>query len=229
MGAGDESPVEALNFAFSSASVNVVNPQPVWLRSSISVVPSTRLETTSSPRTSAVTAGPPVRITSISARGRPKIAGRSERRGSIQVTTTILGAGRSRVCWIVCFCIIAVRFQCFINDAHCIPPNGRAGPAKPVSKISLVRSNRLRCADYTGDAPAKQLDDGIGDTLVSGSRGILPALTANPAPGSQRRPDTKVLSIRSSNCPDLTPLFLCIQHIRIIPVCANEKIRRRTR
>jgi hypothetical protein len=41
MGAGDASPVEALSFAFSSLSVNVVNPQPVWFRSSISVVPRT--------------------------------------------------------------------------------------------------------------------------------------------------------------------------------------------
>jgi hypothetical protein len=67
MGAGDASPVEAASFAFKSSSVNVVNPQPVWLRSMISLVPSTRVETTSSPRTSSVTAGPPVRITSISA------------------------------------------------------------------------------------------------------------------------------------------------------------------
>jgi hypothetical protein len=44
IGAGEASPVEALSFAFSSSSVKVVNPQPVWLRSSISVVPSTRLE-----------------------------------------------------------------------------------------------------------------------------------------------------------------------------------------
>src|ERR1700735_5173709 len=29
IGAGDESPVKAVSFAFSSASVNVVNPQPV--------------------------------------------------------------------------------------------------------------------------------------------------------------------------------------------------------
>ena len=79
--------------SFISSSVNVVNPQPVWLRSSISVVPSTRFETISSPRTSSVTAGPPVRITSISAIGRPRIPGRSETRGSMQVTTTILGAG----------------------------------------------------------------------------------------------------------------------------------------
>ena len=93
IGAGDESPVEALSFAFSSSSVNVVNPQPVWLRSSISLLPSTRFETISSARTSSVTAGPPVRMTSMSARGRPKIPGRSETRGSMQVTTTILGGG----------------------------------------------------------------------------------------------------------------------------------------
>src|ERR1700758_5310757 len=45
IGAGDASPVEALSFSFSSSSVNVVNPQPVWLRSSISLLPSTRFET----------------------------------------------------------------------------------------------------------------------------------------------------------------------------------------
>src|SRR6202789_2335656 len=97
IGAGEASPVEALSFEFSSSSVNVVNPQPVWLRSSISVVPNTRVDTTSSPRTSPVTAGPPVRITSRSARGKPKIAGRSESRGSMQVTTTILGPDGSRL------------------------------------------------------------------------------------------------------------------------------------
>src|SRR3954464_9703643 len=94
MGAGDVSPVEAASFAFSSSSVKVVNPQPVWLRSMISVVPSTRVETTSSARTSSVTAGPPVRITSRSACGNPRISGRFERRGSMHVTTAILGAGR---------------------------------------------------------------------------------------------------------------------------------------
>ena len=93
IGAGDASPVDALSFAFRSSSVNVVNPQPVWLSSSISVLPRMRLETTISPRTSSVTAGPPVRITSISACGRPNIPGRSQSRGSMQVTTTILGAG----------------------------------------------------------------------------------------------------------------------------------------
>src|SRR5580658_2899002 len=61
----------------------------------ISVVPRTRVETISSPSTSSVTAGPPVRITSISAWGNPRIAGRSESLGSMQVTTTILGNGRS--------------------------------------------------------------------------------------------------------------------------------------
>jgi hypothetical protein len=54
MGAGEASPVEALSLAFNSSSVNVVNPQPVWLRSSISVVPRTRVETTSPPRTTTV-------------------------------------------------------------------------------------------------------------------------------------------------------------------------------
>src|SRR5580658_1012329 len=59
----------------------------------ISVVPRIRLETISSARTSSVTAGPPVRITSISALGSPSISGRSESLGSMQVTTTILGVG----------------------------------------------------------------------------------------------------------------------------------------
>src|SRR4051794_36475829 len=94
IGVGEASPVEAASLAFNSPSVNVVNPQPVWLRSMISVVPRTRVETTSSPRTSSVTAGPPVRITSISACGNPRISGRFERRGSMHVTTAIFGAGR---------------------------------------------------------------------------------------------------------------------------------------
>jgi hypothetical protein len=34
--------------------------------------------------------------------------------------------------------------------------------------MSLVRANRLRWGDYTRGAPANQLDDGIGDTLVLG-------------------------------------------------------------
>jgi hypothetical protein len=34
--------------------------------------------------------------------------------------------------------------------------------------------------------------------------------------------NTNVSPIPSSNCPAVTPLFLCIQHIRIKPVCANE-------
>src|SRR4051812_39323753 len=41
-----------------------------------------------------VTAGPPVRMTSMSACGNPRIAGRSESRGSMQVTTAIFGTGR---------------------------------------------------------------------------------------------------------------------------------------
>jgi len=32
--------------------------------------------------------------------------------------------------------------------------------------MSLFRPNRLRWSDYTRGAPANQLDDGIGDTLV---------------------------------------------------------------
>src|ERR1700685_4454617 len=39
IGAGDASPVRAVSFAFSSSSVNVVNPQPVRLRSMISFDP----------------------------------------------------------------------------------------------------------------------------------------------------------------------------------------------
>jgi hypothetical protein len=38
-----------------------------------------------------------------------------------------------------------------------------------VSTVSLVRPNRLRWSDYTRAAPANQLDDGIGDILVSAS------------------------------------------------------------
>jgi hypothetical protein len=34
--------------------------------------------------------------------------------------------------------------------------------------MSLVRSNRPRWSDYTRAAPANQLDDGTGDTLVLG-------------------------------------------------------------
>jgi hypothetical protein len=34
--------------------------------------------------------------------------------------------------------------------------------------MSLSRPNRLRRRDYTRGAPANQLDDGIGDTFVSG-------------------------------------------------------------
>src|SRR5271170_7138648 len=59
----------------------------------ISFDPRTRVETTSSPSTSSVTAGPPVRITSMSAIGSPSIPGRSESLGSMQVTTAILGVG----------------------------------------------------------------------------------------------------------------------------------------
>jgi hypothetical protein len=33
--------------------------------------------------------------------------------------------------------------------------------------VSSVRPNHQRWSDYTGDAQANQLDDGIGDTLVS--------------------------------------------------------------
>src|SRR3954464_937550 len=94
IGAGEGSPVAAATVAFSSSSVKVVNPHPVWFSSMISLDPSTRVETTSSPSTSSVTAGPPVRITSMSACGSPSIPVRSERRGSIQVTTAIFGAGR---------------------------------------------------------------------------------------------------------------------------------------
>jgi hypothetical protein len=60
----------------------------------ISLLPSTRVDTTSSARTSSVTFGPPVRITSMSACFSPRIPGRSERRGSMQVTTAIFGRGR---------------------------------------------------------------------------------------------------------------------------------------
>jgi len=59
----------------------------------------------------------------------------------------------------------------------------------PFFQVSLIRPNRLRCGHYTRGALANQLDDGIGDTLVLGSHGILPALTANQAPtaaGSDR-------------------------------------------
>jgi hypothetical protein len=62
--AGDASPVSELSREFNSSSVKVVNPHPVWFNSMISVVPITRLDETSSPRTSSVTAGPAVRITS---------------------------------------------------------------------------------------------------------------------------------------------------------------------
>jgi carbonic anhydrase len=44
--------IDVIRTGGPAVTVNVVNPQPVWLRSSISVVPSIRLETTSSPRTS---------------------------------------------------------------------------------------------------------------------------------------------------------------------------------
>jgi hypothetical protein len=57
------------------------------------LLPSTRVDTTSSARTSSVTFGPPVRITSMSACFSPRIPGRSERRGSMQVTTAIFGRG----------------------------------------------------------------------------------------------------------------------------------------
>jgi GTP cyclohydrolase II len=50
-------------------------------------------ETTSSPSTSSVTAGPPVRMTSMSAVFNPRIPSRSESRGSMQVTIAILGCG----------------------------------------------------------------------------------------------------------------------------------------
>ena len=51
----------------------------------------------------------------------------------------------------------------------------------PFFQVSLIRPNRLRCGHYTRGAAAKQLDDGVGDTLVWGPREILPALTANLA------------------------------------------------
>jgi hypothetical protein len=70
-----------------------VNPQPVWLRSMISFDPKTRVETTSSASTSSVTAGPPLRTTSMSARFRPCILSRSESRGSMQVTTAMADCG----------------------------------------------------------------------------------------------------------------------------------------
>src|SRR6478609_8913302 len=59
----------------------------------ISLEPSTRVDTSSSARTSSVTAGPPVRITSMSACFNPRIPGRSESRGSMQVTTVSFGLG----------------------------------------------------------------------------------------------------------------------------------------
>src|SRR6478672_868208 len=59
----------------------------------ISLLPSTRVDTSSSARTSSVTAGPPVRITSMSACFNPRIPGRSESRGSMQVTTVSFGLG----------------------------------------------------------------------------------------------------------------------------------------
>src|SRR6478736_1472970 len=59
----------------------------------ISLEPSTRVDTSSSARTSSVTAGPPVRITSMSACFIPRIPGRSESRGSMQVTTASFGLG----------------------------------------------------------------------------------------------------------------------------------------
>ena len=59
----------------------------------ISLLPSTRVDTISSARTSSVTAGPPVRITSMSACFNPRIPGRSESRGSMQVTTASFGLG----------------------------------------------------------------------------------------------------------------------------------------
>src|SRR6478735_185758 len=59
----------------------------------ISLEPSTRVDTSSSARTSSVTAGPPVRITSMSGCFIPRIPGRSESRGSMQVTTASFGLG----------------------------------------------------------------------------------------------------------------------------------------
>src|SRR6202140_5871806 len=44
--------------------------------------------------------------------------------------------------------------------------------------MSLVRSNRPRWSDYTRAAPANQLDDGTGDTLVLGPWNTVPALQA---------------------------------------------------
>src|SRR6185437_6644753 len=66
---------------------------PVGFRSMISLEPSTRVDTSSSARTSSVTAGPPVRITSMSARFIPRFPARSESRGSMQVTTASFGLG----------------------------------------------------------------------------------------------------------------------------------------
>jgi hypothetical protein len=40
--------------------------------------------------------------------------------------------------------------------------------------------------------------------------------------------NANVSPIPSSNCLVLTPLFLCTQHIRMNPVCANERLLRRT-
>src|SRR5580692_7442520 len=65
-------------------------------------------------------------------------------------------------------------------------------------------------------AGGEQLDEGIGDTLVP----VGSASDQCPAPQGL---------IPSSNCLVLAHMLLCVRHIRIDPVCANERLLRRAR
>ncbi len=86
--------------------------------SSISVVPSTRFETMSSASTSSVTAGPPVRITSISASGRPRDPGEVRQTGIHARDDGDLGLWPLSQLWTVCLGVDTVRFHDTIDNRH---------------------------------------------------------------------------------------------------------------
>src|SRR3954453_2676026 len=114
----------------------------------------------SSARTSSVTAGPPVRITSISATGRPSIPGKSETRGSMHVTTAILGAG--------CFPSAGLYVFAYSRFASTILSmiliiclhEGHAKTCTP-SDILISSTYQIR------GATVNPSDEGVDDTFVS--------------------------------------------------------------